>query len=242
MKKYCKKLLLPGLAVLLIATAVFAVVYVNDYYAADVAAIAADVGYDVTELSDSEGNLIFAPEEAHTGFIFYPGGKVDHLAYAPLMERLSDAGVLCVVVEMPCRLAVLDVNAAEEIRAQYPEIDTWYIGGHSLGGSMAASHLADNTADYAGLVLLASYSTADLSGSSLRVLSLYGSEDGVLNLEKYEENIENLPTSLTEGVIEGGCHAYFGMYGAQEGDGTPRITAGEQISVSADAILALMGR
>ena len=77
--------------------------------------------------------------------------------------------------------------------------------------------------EYEGLILLGSYSTADLSDTDLDVLSIYGSEDKVLNREKYEENKSNLPDDFSEVVIEGGCHAYFGMYGAQDGDGTPTI-------------------
>lgn len=68
--------------------------------------------------------------------------------------------------------------------------------GHSLGDSMAASYLADNTNDYEGLILLGSYSTADLSGTDLSALSVYGSEDKVLNREKYNENKSNLPDNF----------------------------------------------
>ncbi len=40
--------------------------------------------------------------------------------------------------------------------------------------------------------------------------------------------------------IEGGCHAFFGMYGAQDGDGTPRITNEEQIYRTAELIAELI--
>ena len=101
---------------------------------------------------------------------------------------------------------------------------------------MAASYLAKCTDKYEGVVLLGSYSTADLSESGLKVLTLYGSEDGVLNREKYESNRGNLPSGYTEKILDGGCHAYFGMYGAQEGDGTPTVTNEEQIVWAADEI------
>ena len=156
------------------------------------------------------------------------------------MKALASEGVLCVFVEMPFNLAVFDINAADGIQENYPQIESWYIGGHSLGGSMAASYLADHADEYDGLVLLGSYSTADLSNSELAVLSVYGSEDKVMNREKYEENKSNLPSDFTEVVIEGGCHAYFGMYGAQDGDGTPTITNEEQISYTADKIFEMM--
>lgn len=176
------------------------------------------------------------PDEATKGLIFYPGGKVEHIAYIPLMQACADRGILCVLVEMPFNLAVFDVNAADGIIQQYPEIDDWYIGGHSLGGSMAASYLSDKSDDYKGLVLLGSYSATDISDTGLKVLSVYGSEDTVLNTDKYKGNKSNLPNDFNEVLIDGGCHAYFGMYGNQDGDGTPSITNEEQINITADAI------
>jgi dienelactone hydrolase len=128
------------------------------------------------------------------------------------------------------------VNAADGVEALFPDVSHWYIGGHSLGGSMAASYISKHTDDFSGLVLLGSYSTADLSGGAVDVLSLYGSEDGVMNKEKYEKYKKNLPTDLIEIKIDGGCHAYFGMYGEQDGDGTPTLSAEEQIRLSADSI------
>ena len=162
--------------------------------------------------------------------IFYPGGKVEYTAYAPLMRALADSGVLGVLVRMPLNLAVLDMNAADGIPEQYPQIRHWYIGGHSLGGSMAASHAAKSTSTYDGLILLASYSTGDLSTSGIPVISIYGSEDGVLNMEKYAGYRRNLPAAFEEHIIEGGCHAGFGSYGPQDGDGVPTMTGEEQIA------------
>ncbi len=182
------------------------------------------------------GTIVFEPEGATKGFIFYPGGKVEYTAYIPLMQACAEEGILCVLLEMPFNLAVLDANAADGVKEEYPHITEWYIGGHSLGGSMAANYAADNADELAGLVLLASYSTADLSESGLSVLSVYGSEDGVLNMEKYEKYHVKLPHNLTEYVIGGGCHAYFGVYGAQKGDGTPSVTNKEQIDITAEKI------
>jgi alpha/beta superfamily hydrolase len=153
------------------------------------------------------------------------------------MEKLAENGILCVLVHMPGNLAVLDINAADGIREMYPEIKTWYIGGHSLGGAMAASYAAKHSEDFSGLILLAAYSTADLSDSGLSVISVYGSMDGVLDRTQYEKYLPNLPDKAKEVVIEGGCHSYFGNYGMQEGDGTPTITREEQMEETVEAIL-----
>lgn len=224
------------LSALLIAF-IACLVYVNDYYRADTDAISAfaPVNY-VEETTSKDGTMIFAPEDAKAGFIFYPGGKVEYKAYIPLMRACASEGILCVLVEMPFNLAVLDINAADGIKENYPEIDKWYIGGHSLGGSMAAAYLSDNAEDYIGLILLGSYSTKNLSEKGIAVLSVYGSEDKVLNREKYEKNKTNLPKDFTELVIDGGCHAYFGMYGEQSGDGAAAISNEQQIYITAAAI------
>ena len=239
-KKKATKIIL--LLCIIIAVAVIAcAVYLNDYYPADTDSIAAfSVENPVEMRIDTNNNISFVPEEATAGFIFYPGGKVEYTAYIPLMKELASEGVLCVLVEMPFNLAVLDSDAAKGIQEQYPEIEDWYIGGHSLGGSMAASYLSDCEDDFEGLVLLGSYSTVDLSETELSVLSIYGSEDQVMNKENYEEYKANLPADFVEIILKGGCHAYFGMYGAQEGDGIPTITNEEQIRMTEDAIMAFM--
>lgn len=218
--------------------------YVSDYYRADLAAIEAfsEGGDPVTKTLLSDGMVAYGEPDFDVGFIFYPGGKVEYTAYEPLMRQLAARGVLCVLIEMPFNLAVLDMNAADGVCARYPDVDRWYIGGHSLGGSMAASYLAKHAEDFDGIVLLGAYSTADLSAKPLRALSLYGSEDTVMNREKYERYRKNLPLDLTEAEIEGGCHAYFGMYGEQAGDGTPTLTAAEQICRTAEYILRFVAK
>ncbi len=208
--------------------------YVNDYYRAEEGAYAALESDELVTVTVTKEQIVFAPKEIKAGLIFYPGGKVQFEAYAPLMRELAEEGVFCVLLHMPCNLAVLDANAAEGIPEEFPQVEDWYLGGHSLGGSMAASHGAKNSEDYEGLLLLASYSTADLKESALEVLSVYGSEDRVLNAESYAENRENLPQETAEVVLEGGCHAYFGAYGVQEGDGTPTMSREEQMEQTAE--------
>lgn len=219
------------LAVLFCACAI----YVSDYYRADTVAISAFAEeYTVTGKELRDGVIAYEPENATVGFIFYPGGKVEYNAYEPLMMACAENGVLCVLVEMPFNLAVLDINAADGITELFPDIESWYIGGHSLGGSMASSYAANNGGIFEGVILLGSYSTADLTQA--RVLSLYGSEDGVMNREKYAKYRPNLPNDAVERIVDGGCHAGFGMYGTQEGDGTPTITSAEQVKIAAKLI------
>ncbi len=233
-----KKRILISIFILVIFVAGGAGFYINDYYrASDEAAATFASGEGLTDRV-----TVFRPAEAGrqpepiAGLIFYPGGKVEVSAYAPLMEELAKEGVLCALVEMPANLAVLDSDAADGIRERFPEVERWYIGGHSLGGAMAASYAADHGGELEGAILLAAYSTKDLSDSGLDVVSIYGSEDQVLDREKYEEYRRNLPIDTIEFIIRGGNHAQFGDYGPQDGDGEAMISGEEQIAIVVTAI------
>lgn len=214
-------------------------IYFADYYKADIETINQFVSASEksTKIILKDNTIFFQPvENANAGFIFYPGGKVEYKAYEPLLKRLSDKGIACFLVKMPFNLAVFNINAAEKILNQFSEIDTWFIGGHSLGGAMAASFLEKNQDDIRGLILLAAYSTTDFSDTDIEILSIFGSEDKVLNLEKYAEYKPNFSKNTREFVVEGGNHAGFGFYGNQEGDGTATISALEQIEKTAELI------
>ncbi len=233
-----KKKLIGVFLVLIVSLGAGGFVYINDYYHAGEEAVAVmeSEATDEVIVSEKDGIAVFLPRGgSDIGIIFYPGGKVEYSAYAPLLYRCAQQGITCVLVEMPGNLAVLDINAADGIQERYTHVNEWYLAGHSLGGAMASSYLASHTDDYAGIILLASYSTEPLHGE--KVLSIYGSEDKVLNMAKYEENRVNLPENCTEMMIDGGCHAYFGDYGVQDGDGVPTITAEEQQKITAQAIV-----
>ena len=239
--KKCKLLLCVFLALIVLCGAAFGV-YTADYYRMDETAVALCASAEGPARLATDGGryLVFDADGAEAGLIFYPGGKVESGAYAPLMAMLQSRGVLCVLCEMPFRLAVLDGDAAAGVSGVFPEVSRWYIGGHSLGGVMAADYAAKHPDDFGGLLLLAAYSTEDLTGSGLRVLSVRGSEDGVLNAASYEKNRANLPADARELVIEGGCHAFFGNYGDQKGDGVPAISRQEQLSLTAQAAADFM--
>lgn len=241
MKKRARIILSVCLALLLVI-GIGGYAYVSDYYHADEIALEAMACQTGSVQAEQNGDVIwFVPEEPTAGLIFYPGGKVEHTAYAPLLHACAENGILCALMQMPGNLAVLDANAADGLQEAYPEITTWYIAGHSLGGAMAANYVAAHVEDFDGLILLAAYSTKDLTGTPLRVLSVYGSEDGVMNRESYEKNRANLPADTTEVVLDGGCHSQFGSYGPQDGDGVPTISGEEQVRQTTEAITAFIG-
>lgn len=238
MKKADKRRIFALLIVVLTVTlGITGYTYINNGYAASDAALAVMAGAEtVCVYEPTENMVVFAAEEPAAGMVFYPGGKVEHTAYAPLMQALAEAGITCVLTEMPFDLAVLDVDAAQRAREAVTGIERWYIGGHSLGGAMAANYAAAHPDEYDGLILLAAYSTKDLKYSGLKVVSLYGTEDKILNREKYEKYWENLPENAVELVLDGGNHAQFGSYGPQDGDGTARVSAEKQTAWTAEII------
>ena len=242
MKKRTRIILSVCLALLLVI-GIGGYSYVFDYYHADKAALEA-MAYEADSVqAEQDGDVIwFVPKDPTAGLIFYPGGKVEYTAYAPLLRACAEQGILCTLVQMPGNLAVLDANAADGLQQEHPEITTWYIAGHSLGGAMASNYAAAHSEDFDGLILLAAYSTKDLTGTPLRVLSVYGSEDGVMNRDSYEKNWSNLPADTTEVVLDGGCHAQFGCYGPQAGDGVLTISGEEQLRLTTEAITAFIGR
>jgi len=194
------------------------------------------------------GWYVFAPTAAagagatRTGLIFYPGGLVDPVAYAPLLRRLADEGILSVLVPMPLDLAVLGIGRAGAVVAAFPEIDRWLIAGHSLGGAMASEFVRRGTPGVEGLVLLASYPAAssDLSLLPIRAVSTYGTENGVTQPEGFEASLERLPPGTELVVIDGGNHAGFGHYGPQSGDGVASIDRDEQQRQTVATILAFV--
>lgn len=167
-----------------------------------------------------------------TGFILYPGGLVPAEAYAPTARAIADAGYFVVLPSMPLNLAVFAPNTATDIIANYPDIENWVIGGHSLGGAMAATFVDNNPNSVEGLALWAAYpaESNDISGLSLTTTSIFGSNDGVATVADVKTAVLLLPPSTTYFEIEGGNHTYFGWYGdgLQAGDNPATISREEQ--------------
>ncbi len=192
-------------------------------------ALGALMSTETVTVEDMGDRIVFSPSEqpAGRGFIFYPGGKVDAEAYAYFAHALADEGIFSVIVKMPFDLAVFGSGGAAKVLDAYPEIESWTIGGHSLGGVMAADYAAKDER-ISGIVFLAAYPNSDLSRSGLRALSLTASNDGVLNREKYDAALPFFPADTVFSEIEGGNHAGFGSYGAQEGDGEATLSPAAQ--------------
>jgi len=222
------KIVLIGIMAILIISFGGFYIYTLDYYRAD------NTAHEVIDqLSNIEtiGNLTVFRTNPNTsktiGLIFYPGGKVEAIAYAPFLKVLSDNGVTCVLIKMPFNLAVFDINAADAAIKKLPEIKIWYLAGHSLGGAMASSYVKNNSAKLKGLILLGAYPIND---STIPTLAIYGSEDIALDKSK-------LVSVKNKLELVGGNHSHIGNYGEQKGDGVATISRGEQQSKTVEAIL-----
>ena len=241
MKKTARKkgrIVVLVLMILSAVTGTALMIYSNDYYRSEVQIEEYQKKEEITVEEFSEGIFIdgIANEDA---VIFYPGAKVEYTAYLPLCYELSKQGADCFLVEMPFHLAIFGKNKAEKIMEEY-SYKNWYLAGHSLGGAMAADYVAQNVDDFAGLIMLAAYPTKPLVSEDLKVISIYGNKDMVLNKEKLEAGAELVPQHYTEIGLGGANHAGFGNYGPQEGDGEAAMEREKQQELTVSYIMKMI--
>jgi hypothetical protein len=195
----------------------------------------------VEELSNA---WIFTPRGTTptTGFIFYPGARIDPRSYAGILMEIAEQGFLVTLTRMPFNLAVFLPNLASEIQTQFPEIENWVIGGHSLGGAMASSFASSHSEDLSGLILWAAYPAAadDLSDLLLPVLSMYGTMDGLVSLAEIKSSNYLLPPDTVFRPIAGDKNAQFGNYGDQAGDLPAEISLEEQHLILIDGTVGFL--
>jgi Alpha/beta hydrolase family len=175
------------------------------------------------------------PDKCSKGVIFYPGAKVDPQAYFYKLSFLSQDHKLF-ITKPPLNLAFFNINQADDIIANNPEINNWAIGGHSLGGAMACEYARGNPDKLTGLFLVGSYCNSDISKAKLKVISIHGYLDGVLKPEKLKESAKNLPPDYLDFSIAGMNHAQAGNYGEQAGD-KPATVSDEEVKNQIQNIL-----
>jgi hypothetical protein len=176
------------------------------------------------------------------GLILYPGGRVDPVSYAPPARQIALEGYLVVIVPMPLNLAVFGSDRAVRVIQAHPQIESWAIGGHSLGGAMAAAFVSQRPEMVDGLVLWDAYppSSSDLSTLPLKAASIYSSSEGSMLGENLEKTRPLLPAGLRLVPVAGGNHAQFGWYGEQPGDNQAAISRPEQQALVVEATVELL--
>ncbi len=205
------------------------IIYTSIYYKAD---SYLEVSTEIT-IIDNKNYIEIKPQTSNKiGYIFYPGGKVEASAYVPILSKLAKEGITSIIVKMPLHLAVFGINRANNIFSNYKDINTWYIGGHSLGGSMACEYAKNNSSKLDGVILLAAYPTKQID---IPVTCLYGSNDQILNKDKlkYIDYLHELDDAN---------HCNFGNYGFQKGDGISSLTNDEQQTLAIDIIVDFINK
>lgn len=205
--------------------------YVSDYYRAE--DVALEVMAQGSGITVQDNLTILSPTyPTDTAIIFYPGAKVEAEAYLPLLDRVRQTGVTCILVHMPFNMAIFNADAAEEVISRFPEIQHWYVAGHSMGGAMASKFASEHPDQVDGLILMGAYIYGDYPDE--KTLTIYGSlNQSVEDHIDYTENIVE---------IEGGNHAQFGNYGPQKGDPPAEISAEEQQAQTVAAIEVFLSR
>lgn len=193
--------------------------------AAEPAPLAQVRANDEITVTDAPEGIVLAPVDggSEQGLVFIPGAKVDPWAYAAVLQGVAAEGTTVVITRPWLNLAFFDPRGLDAFTSAAPDVSSWAVGGHSLGGVRACQLASDADA----LVLFGSYCATDLSATDLPVLSLSGSEDGLSTPQKIADAREQLPADAEMVQIDGAAHASFGDYGPQDGDGTPTLTDAE---------------
>jgi hypothetical protein len=231
LKKYIKRGFITIIVIAIILTGGF-LIYASDYYKADDVALAL-MESDTIEIVQDDYIILSSTTPYDTALIFYPGAKVEYIAYLPILEKIQkQCEISCIVVKMPFNMAIFDSKAADRIINQFPDIKNWYIGGHSMGGAMASDYASKNQEKIKGLFLLGAYIYGDYPAKN--ALTVYGTlNESVGDKVNYTENIV---------IIEGGNHAQFGNYGEQKGDPDAIISREAQQDIAVEAIKDFLAR
>ncbi len=155
----------------------------------------------------------FMPKKTvpRVGFMILPGGNCDPRSYAPAAHDIAAQGFFTCIIPMPSCIAMLGYMRGERILQDHATIETWVMGGHSVGGTAAGTY-AKTSGKLSGVVIWASLAdpASELHKTAIKVLSVYGSLDGRATPEQVRENAVYLPADTLLVEIEGGNHTQFG--------------------------------
>lgn len=230
------------LLIVIIAGLAYSAYYVSDYSHADNTAWDALSSTGSYTVIDNYNSITFTPtkNKSSTGVIFYPGAKIQPESYSVIASKLAMNGYTTIIVKMPFNLAIFGINKADDVIAKHPEISTWVIGGHSLGGVFASDYAVNNQNKIKGVIYLAAYPNTNASNATFKGLFIRGSLDGLATSTQISDNLNKFPSNTTFITINGGNHANFGDYGQQKGDNNSTITRQEQQDITINYILKFL--
>jgi pimeloyl-ACP methyl ester carboxylesterase len=174
------------------------------------AALQSDAAITVSQ----EQWIVFTPATSTPtkGLIFYPGGECDERGYAEPLREIAAAGYLVVLVPMPMQLAVFAPDSATEVIAEFPEIQSWAIAGHSLGGSMAARYAHHHPDNIDGLLLWDAYAPDDMTGSNAKIMMVHRSDASGAVPADYVTKLPLLPEQTEFVPLQGAQHLNYGRF------------------------------
>lgn len=224
----------------LVGTVSTGLIYLSVCYEAMPDADAALISDDKVRVEEKDHYYFFDNlSNSDKAIIFYGGAKVEEKAYAPLLQDIAEEGIDVFLLKMPFHIPLFGTNRADEVYHAYSYKEV-YLMGHSLGGTTASIYLSNTSLDYKGIIFLASFPDRELK-DSYRALSIYGTEDNILNKDSYDKHRDDFPAGYITYVIEGGNHAHFGCYGLQDDDGLGSISRDKQIEITVTQVVAFVG-
>lgn len=242
MKKIIKRIAL-SLVIFIVLVTIGFIIWAETPSQPGSAALSALQSDSAVQVVDHGSYISFEPtgQKSSPAFLFYPGGHVDFRAYSPILHRIAEQGYLVVLVRVNLNLAFFDIEAGAPVLNDFPQVTNWVTGGHSLGG-VAAAYFASNHPEVKGIVFWASYPADDrLKNSAIRMLSIYGTEDGGLDDgAKIEQYKAFQPADTEFVVIQGANHAQFADYGPQPGDNAATISPENQWQQTTDATVRFL--
>ena len=239
--------LVGSVAVLVLACAWLAgIAWLRPFSAVEPARAAMASDAVVTVAESATAVTLLPADPSGRGLLYQPGARVEARAYAAVLRPLAEAEITVVIPKQPLGIAFLATGALDGARAAHPQVRTWAVGGHSLGGTVAAQ-IADaddggspgavaGQAPVTGLLLHASYPAGDMSTTlTADVLSVSGTADGLATPADIEASAADLPPGAVFLPLEGVVHAFFGDYGPQPGDGVPGVPHDQARTAIGDA-------
>ncbi len=194
--------------------------------------------YTITDKPNYIAILPSTSPDPQEGLIIYQGAFADAKAYIAPYSNLTYSGVAVFIVKSPLGFALFNVSGANQIIKDYPNINKWYVAGHSLGGVAACEYAKSNTNKINGLILLGSFCNGNASELNTKVLSISASKDGLSTTEKINNSRTKLPKDTKFVIIQGGNHSQFGDFEKlQPGDNVAEISANQATSQINDAII-----
>jgi pimeloyl-ACP methyl ester carboxylesterase len=198
------------LAFLFVVCAIVFVVWAWDASQPESKAYTEAISNPAVTIDSYDGFITIRPAgiTPEVGLLFYPGARIEPSAYVAKLAAIAEAANIQIAIGKPAlNLAFFSINQADNMRTALPGVTCWFVGGHSLGGSMACVYASNHSDTLEGVMLFGTYCGTDISNTSLRVLSINGERDGIFPPAIISERRHELPSNARMVLVPGMNHA-----------------------------------